>query len=182
MLSRRTVSKLIEPLELFGLIAVKRSKVPGSKLNAPHTCTLLKVGKLIPYGMREASKVAQNGRKKEKNTLSSLRSERTPVSRKPAISSFPSGLVPKEQEEAIHYYNEKLVPLGWFKVNKLSPSLEDALGAFDAGSCNFGFETGDIRALVDGVRENSPDVTIPRRKTLVRLIWAQGEVREERAQ
>jgi hypothetical protein len=161
MLSRRTVSKLIEPLELFGLIAVKRSKVPGSKLNAPHTYTLLKVGKLIPYGIREASKVAQNRRKKEKNTLSSLRSERT---RSVAGAHFLSnGLnsLTEEERRIVDDYNAIFVPLGWVKVNKATDELQKVLQIHDAAEWSELF-----RDVANGPRDEWPN-----RQTLVRLGW-----------
>jgi hypothetical protein len=52
--------------------------------------------------------------------------------------------------------------MGFDPVTLLSPELEKALEVFDGD---------DIRDLVDAVVNGSPDVTIPKRKTLVRLLW-----------
>ena len=71
-------------------------------------------------------------------------------------------LVEEDQLEGILYFNAQLVPLGWEAVTKLSAALEKALKVFDADR---------IRELVDDVVENSPDVSVPKRKTLVRLLW-----------
>jgi hypothetical protein len=78
-LTRKTVMRRVEPLEKCGLIAVKRTKIPGSKQNATNQYTLLKVGvgTLSPYGQREGVSLSQNRRIKNKehvlrtNTFSS---------------------------------------------------------------------------------------------------------------
>jgi hypothetical protein len=46
-------------------------------------------------------------------------------------------------------------------VTKISPAIDKALEVFDAD---------DIRELVD-VIANSPVVSVPKRRTLVRLLW-----------
>jgi DNA-binding MarR family transcriptional regulator len=43
-LARKTVIRRVGPLEERGLIAVKRTKLPGRKASASNTYTLLKVG------------------------------------------------------------------------------------------------------------------------------------------
>ena len=70
--------------------------------------------------------------------------------------------ISEEQREAINYFNSKLTPLGWHPVTKISEELEKALEIFEAE---------DIRGLTDDVVGNSSDVRIPKRKTLVRLLW-----------
>lgn len=75
---------------------------------------------------------------------------------------FFDGSISEEQREAINYFNSKLTPLGWLPVTKISEELEKALEIFEAE---------DIRGLTDDVVGNSSDVRIPKRKTLVRLLW-----------
>lgn len=72
-------------------------------------------------------------------------------------------MVSEEQEQAIDYYNTSLAPLGWLPVTKVSDELTKALEIFDGD---------DIRRLVDVVIEGSDDISIPKRKTLVRLLWS----------
>ncbi len=71
--------------------------------------------------------------------------------------------VSEDQEQAIDYYNTSLAPLGWLPVNKVSDELTKALEIFDGDG---------IRRLVDAVIANSPDILMPKRKTLVRLLWS----------
>jgi hypothetical protein len=68
----------------------------------------------------------------------------------------------EEQANAVHFYNKKLRRRGWSPVRKLSPAVEQVIEIFEA-------ET--IIELVEGVLNNSPDVYIPNRRTLVRLCW-----------
>jgi hypothetical protein len=60
------------------------------------------------------------------------------------------------------YFNSKLTPRGWLPVTKISEELEKALEIFEAD---------DVRELTDAAAENSVDINIPKRKTLVRLLW-----------
>jgi len=43
-LARKTVIRRVGPLEEYGLISIKRTKLPGSKASASNIYTLLKVG------------------------------------------------------------------------------------------------------------------------------------------
>jgi hypothetical protein len=76
---------------------------------------------------------------------------------------FEDGSISEDQREAIRYFNSKLQPLGWLPVTKISKKLSKALEIFEAE---------DVRQLVDAVCENPEDVSIPKRRTLVRLLWS----------
>ena len=71
-------------------------------------------------------------------------------------------LVLEEAANAVHFYNKKLRRHGWQAVRKLSPAVEQVLDIF---------EPETIIELVEGVLAGSPDVSVPERRTLVRLCW-----------
>src|SRR5206468_11981354 len=82
--------------------------------------------------------------------------------RKTASASFDGdGFLSEDQREAIEHFNRKLVPLGWLPVTKVSDELSKAIEVFGAD---------DVRRLVDAVVAGRK--SLPKRKTLVRLIWS----------
>jgi DNA-binding IscR family transcriptional regulator len=167
--SYRTTQNILNQLESLNLIAVERSTVPGTKLKAPSQYTLIGTP-CLTLGKREARRLPRRV-KKENNLKNHSSKEETQVLsrklRKTCLSHFEGEeFLSEDQRQAILYYNTELTSLGWLPVTKLSNELEKALDGFDAD---------DVRALVDGVTGGSgeipSDVSLPKRKTLVRLLW-----------
>jgi hypothetical protein len=121
-------------------------------------------GEFPPNKEHGTRKTRSSSSSTPQNSTRRFANERTPSPlRSDGECSFEgSNLVSEEQREAILYFNDQLVSLGWLPVTKRSLALETALEVFDAD---------DVREKVDAVVENSPDISIPKSKTLVRLLW-----------
>ena len=74
--------------------------------------------------------------------------------------------IPEEELEVINYFNDCLPSLGWLRVNLYSPALEQAL---DYWLMQY-YDVEGIYDLIDKAAANSPDIAIPKTKTLVRLL------------
>ncbi len=114
-LTSRTVTKFIEPLEKLKLIAVRRTKVPGTKAMASNTYTLLKVVNLFPYRKRQGSKLSENRRIKNKETHPSAKDD---TSAAPTRSVF-------EKEEDGYLIGNRFFPSG--EANRIAASNVDML-------------------------------------------------------
>jgi hypothetical protein len=95
--------------------------------------------------------------------------ERTRRSRDVAYVFVPDGfegieLLTPAQRVGVNYYNAKLPPLGWFPITEVSEALIDALAYFED-------DAEGLCSLIDHVVENPDDPTLPKRRTLVRLLW-----------
>jgi len=160
-LSVSTVGRLLPLLEELSLITIRQNDRAGSRLKAPNTYTLLPIGhhdlSIGQQPSRCRPRVEESKKNKKKRKTQVLLRKDLPL---PFFEDGDS--VEEDQLEGILYFNAQLVPLGWEPVTKLSAALEKALKVFDADR---------IRELVDGVAEHSPDVSVPKRKTLVRLLW-----------
>jgi hypothetical protein len=176
-LSISTVARLLSGFEQIGVVHIERrfAERNAGAIRAPNTYTLLALGHgdLTTLGHRSKhgsnpEKVEESGKILEESKENTLKRGTRHLLRKVTLSvPFDSdfdfdkeGLLDSDAHEAIAYYNNKLTPLGFLPVTKISPELERALEVFDGD---------DIRSLVDSVIENPDDA--PKRKTLVRLIW-----------
>lgn len=130
-LTSRTVTKFIEPLEKLKLIAVRRTKVPGTKAMASNTYTLLKVVNSFPYRKRQGSKLSENRRIKNKETHpsdehSSPAAQSTHPSAKDDTSAAPTRSVFEKEEEG-YLFGNTFFPSG--EANRMAASNADMLFA-----------------------------------------------------
>jgi hypothetical protein len=128
-LTSRTVTKFIEPLEKLKLIAVKRTKVPGTKAMASNTYTLLNVVNLFPYRKRQGSKLSENRRIKNKETHpsdghSSPPAQSTHPSTKDDTSAAPTRSVFEEKEDG-YLIGNRFFPSR--EANRIAAGNEDML-------------------------------------------------------
>jgi len=159
-----TAARLLNGLEELGLVKIDRNVAAGV-FKAPNTYTLLAIGHsdLSIGNGRKRSKTDKVEKSRKTRSAKKTRSSNGTRHRSADVVCFDgSELVSEEQREAIDYYNAMLAPRGWLPVNKLAPEIEKALDTFYGDN---------IRSLVEAVIERPDDVSIPKRKTLVRLLW-----------
>jgi Helix-turn-helix domain len=171
--SERTIQRMLKELEADGEVEILtpgigrgKKRILRLKRYAPKTeqirSVLEKADKaLSPLNTtRSLGKTSGNNHSEQPHSI-----ESTPhLLRKSRLIDFDrDGLLSEDQHEAIAHYNRELKPLGFSPVTKISPELEKVLDVFPAD---------DIRRLVDVVANgDADDDSIPKRRTLVRLLW-----------
>ena len=178
-LSVKTVERLLHGLEEVALVRIVRNVAVATSgsIKSANTYTLLAMRPGDATSMRHGSKQGSKSDKVEESgtiieeTFQETRSDDRPrdAHGAPRTLSVPDGFDDGEQA-VISLYHEIVVAsdLQWLPVNQFSKRVQDAI-AFWLAESN-GSTVEDLKQLFLAVAHGDERLTIPKRRTLVRLL------------
>jgi hypothetical protein len=178
-LSVKTVERLLHGFEELALVRVDRnvSRTTSGSIKSANTYTLLAMRHGDATSMRHGSKQGSKSDKVEKSgTILEQTSEETRSDDRPRDAhgaprtlSVPDGF-DDEKEAVIRLYHEIVVASDsqWLPVNQFSERVQDAIAFWLADFNDSTVE--DLKQLLFAVAQGDERLTIPKRRTLVRLL------------